>query len=112
MALGWSAFYASLDEALSFHEGLSIPVRDALDVSGVLYFAWVIPYGIAVLILGAACLRFVLRLDRATRNLFIVAGALYVGGAVGFELIGGWLFGRRTVEHAALRGSCHGRGIA
>ena len=41
--------YLSLDEALSFHERLNRPVRDLLDTSGALYYAWVIPYALFAL---------------------------------------------------------------
>jgi len=34
-------------------------------------------------------LRFLLRLPSRNRNLFLFAGALYVGGCIGIELIGG-----------------------
>jgi len=82
----------SVDEASSIHELAIRPLRSALGVqAGVLYFTWVVPAGAAVLLVGIAYLRFVLHLPAATRRLFVIAGGVYVGGALGLELIGGYL---------------------
>ena len=87
--LGFIFVYMSVDEAIRLHERLVIPLQHALNASGVLYFAWVIPYGIAALVLGVVYLRFIWRLPSRTRWLLIAAGVLYVSGALGMELIGG-----------------------
>jgi hypothetical protein len=79
----------SADELVSLHERLIEPVRATLHTSGVLYFAWVVPYGVAAILIGLLYLRFLFRLPRLTRNRMIVAGCVYVGGAVGLELVGG-----------------------
>jgi hypothetical protein len=86
--------FMALDEDAALHELLIEPVRDLLPVSGPLYFAWVIPYGLAVLAIGVLYLRFVWSLTARTRGLFIGAGSLYLAGALGFESIGGWYFSR------------------
>jgi len=80
--------YLSIDEAIELHEGLNL----VLDTSGFLYFGWVIPFGVAVIALGIGYLQFLRRLPAATRRLFCLAGGLYVGGALGVELIlGAWV---------------------
>lgn len=84
--------FMAIDEDASLHELLIEPVRDLLPVTGPLYFAWVIPYGLAVLAIGVLYLRFVWSLTARTRGLFIAAGSLYLAGALGFESIGGWYF--------------------
>lgn len=89
----------SFDEALVLHEQLAPPVRAAVDASRAFYFAWIIPYGAAVLLLGLVYLRFLMRLPAGTRRLFLFAGTLYVGGAIGMEVIEGVVFtttGART----------------
>ncbi len=43
--------FLSMDESLSIHEGSTRPLRKALDTSGPLFYAWVIPYSIALLAL-------------------------------------------------------------
>jgi hypothetical protein len=81
--------FLSIDEIIKFHEKMSRPVREALNTSGVLELAWVIPYGIFVVIVFLVYLRFLRALPRQTRNQFIVAGIAYVVGAIGFELLSG-----------------------
>lgn len=97
-------FYASIDELFAIDERCSAPVRDALDLSGPLYFVWVIPFAFLVAVLGLVCLPFLNRLDSRARTLFVLAGLLYVGGAMGFEIIEGWLFesrGSHNLTYAA-----------
>jgi hypothetical protein len=84
--------FMAIDEDAALHELLIEPVRDLLPVTGPLYFAWVIPYGLAVLAIGVLYLRFVWSLTARTRGLFIGAGSLYLAGALGFESVGGWYF--------------------
>ena len=45
--------FLSVDEIASIHEKLGGPVRELLGTSGLLYFAWFIPYGIALLVFVA-----------------------------------------------------------
>lgn len=81
--------FLAADELVSLHERLIEPLRAALHTSGLLYFAWLIPYGLAVVLLGLLYLRFLLRLPGATRRRLIAAGVVYLAGAVGLEMIGG-----------------------
>ena len=84
--------FLALDETCSFHEKLAKPVGDRLHTSGVFHYAWVIPYGIAALVFGIAFTRFLLRLPRRTAIRFVVAGAVFVTGAIGMEMVGGAVF--------------------
>ena len=84
--------FMAVDEDASLHELLIEPVRNLLAVAGPLFFAWVIPYALAVLVIGLLYLKFVWSLPARTRGLFIGAGSLYLAGALGFESIGGWYF--------------------
>lgn len=49
----------------------------------------VLAVGAAVLV-GLAYIPFLARLPAATRNLFVVAGAIYLAGAIGFDFATGW----------------------
>lgn len=92
----------SVDEAASIHELASKPVREALGAGGIFRFAWVIPGGAFVLLVGLAYARFLLALPRATRRLFVAAAVLYVGGALGMEMAGGYIverFGRTSAAY-------------
>lgn len=84
LALGFLAI--SIDETIALHERLT----GRFDLGGLLYFDWVIPAGLLVLVLGLAFLGFLRRLSPGTARRFVLAGALYVGGAVLFELPLGW----------------------
>jgi hypothetical protein len=77
------------DEAASFHERLMPLGRALVGGEGLLFFSWVVFGAGFVLLVGLAYLRFVLALPRRTGTLFVLAGALYVGGALGIELWGG-----------------------
>ncbi|MGH7231484.1 MAG: hypothetical protein ACREJU_09025 [Nitrospiraceae bacterium] len=83
--------YLSLDEAAMIHEMAIWPLRKQFPryTSGYLYYAWVIPGGAVVLVLAVTYLRFLAHLPVKTRYLCLLAGTLYVGGALGIELLGG-----------------------
>ena len=81
--------FLAVDEDASLHELLIGPMKRSFDLPRLLLFAWVIPYGVAVLVIGFLYLKFVLRLPARTRRLVIMAGTVYLAGALGFELIGG-----------------------
>ena len=81
----------SIEEVCGFHELLIFPLRERLGLHGVFYFAWVIPGLLMVMTVGLLFLRFLLRLPLRTRLLFILAAGIYVGGAIGMEMIGGIL---------------------
>jgi hypothetical protein len=97
----------ALDEALALHEHLIEPMRALLggERLGIFFFAWVIP---AILLVGALAvffLPFLFRLPRPTAIAFVAAGAIYVGGALGVELIEGWWregHGHRNLVYHAL----------
>ncbi|MDI1429634.1 hypothetical protein [Polyangium sorediatum] len=79
--------YIAVDEVFEFHEMAGTFV----ELSGVLYFSWVIPAAVVVLLVGLVYVPFLRHLPLRTRIRFLVAGAIYVGGAVGMELpLGYW----------------------
>lgn len=78
--------YASLDEAVELHEHLG----GHFETSGVLYFDWVIPAAAIVAVLAAIYLPFVRALPARSRRRLIVAGVIYVAGALLMELPLGW----------------------
>ncbi len=81
--------FLSIDEMLSYHEKLIEPTRNALNTSGILFYAWVIPYGAAGLLFLAIYVPFLRRLPPRIARLFLVAGGVYVCGAIGIEMLGG-----------------------
>lgn len=81
----------SLDEFVGFHELTVDPVKETLNLSGFLSFGWVVPAFFVLIIFGVAFFKFVISLDTRIRYWFIISGALYLSGALGMELIGGYL---------------------
>ncbi len=81
------AAWMSLDEAAELHEHLGGAIGD---VGGVLYFDWVIPAATIVVALTIAFVPFIRALDPRTRLRLIIAGAVYVSGALVMELPLGW----------------------
>jgi hypothetical protein len=79
------------DEVFKVHERLTSPMTRILGdgTPGVPYFAWVIPGLALVFVLMLFFLRFLWHLPQPTRRRFLVAATLYLGGAIGVELVGG-----------------------
>jgi hypothetical protein len=102
--LGLSGLFVfmSADEGLALHEVLMLPVRKALHASGVLYYAWIIPYSGLVLMIVLLYARFLLRLPRVIAIRFVLAGAVYVGGAVGLEMAAGYMVETRGYGERSL----------
>lgn len=95
----------SLDETAQIHESPNRALRVALNSGGVLYNPWVIFGAAFVLIFVVAYLRFLSDLPSPTRRLFLTAGIIYVGGALGIELLGGWyvaLYGKNNITYAMI----------
>jgi len=92
----WSALAAvfllmSIDEAASFHEGFIMPLRDLFGFGGLLFYAWVVPAILCLAALGLFLLPLLKRLPVRLFWQFALAGGLFVLGALGMEMIGGWL---------------------
>lgn len=83
--------FMAFDEIIAVHERMIEPMRDILGGGqlGVLYFAWVVPALALVSFLGFFFLRFLRSLPQKTRISFVVAAVIYLGAAVGLELIEG-----------------------
>jgi glucan phosphoethanolaminetransferase (alkaline phosphatase superfamily) len=105
LALSIIFLYLSLDEAISLHERTGYIVADKLHTDGFLYFAWVIPGFIFVLVCFLAFLQFIATLSAKTRRLFLIAGTVYVVGALGLELLGGYwadFYGEQNITYVLI----------
>lgn len=89
LAAGFLAM--SVDEAAMVHDLFDAPTTRLLDdnTHPALLYAWVVPYTVLVLALGVYFLRFLSQLPAGIRWRFIVAGAVYVTGALGIEFLEG-----------------------
>lgn len=89
LAMGGVLVFLSLDEVATLHERVGDKLN-AVAPTGLSY-GWIVP-AIMVAFIGLAFLRFILRLPRATKLGMLLAGAVFVGGATGVDLLGGlWL---------------------
>jgi len=81
--------FLSVDEFTSIHEDLGKSTRDALNIkaTGIFYFSWYIPYGIATLAFVMTYLKFLITLPKSIMILFIISGSTFVTGAIGFEML-------------------------
>jgi hypothetical protein len=83
----------SLDEVASIHEAIGqqserlLHSTTGLTPGGAIKFFWVVPGAIFVFIVLLAYLRFLADLPRSTRYSFLFAGALFVLGALGLEML-------------------------
>ncbi len=81
--------FLSIDEISMIHEKLIVPTREAFGTSGFLYYAWLIPYGVALIVFILAYTKFLLGLPKNIMLLFLLSGFIFVTGVVGFEMLGG-----------------------
>ncbi|MEG4275839.1 MULTISPECIES: hypothetical protein [unclassified Microcoleus] len=89
--LSFIFLYLSLDEVSQWHEKLVNPMRSLINATGLLYFSWVVPMGFLVAIFLLSYSKFLFHLPVYTRKLFVAAGALYIGGAIGMEMLAGYI---------------------
>lgn len=79
----------SLDETAQLHELAILPLRKRLGLGGVFYFGWVLAAIPFLAVVAAVYLPWMWRLPRETRASLLLAGAIFVSGAVGMEMIAG-----------------------
>jgi hypothetical protein len=79
--------YLAIDEAIAIHELLIPRARIFFHASGAFANAWVIPYGIALIVFVSFIFGPLMRLPAPTRNGLVLAGIVFVTGALGFEMI-------------------------
>jgi hypothetical protein len=103
--LAFIFLYLALDELVAIHELTIEPLRHKLGASGVLYYTWIVPGAILVLIFGLSYLKFLWALPQKIRRLFILAGITFIGGALMMEFPEGWIeanYGKNTIAFLSL----------
>lgn len=81
--------FLAFDELFEVHETLIEPLRQAWQLSGLLYYSWILVYLPATLLLGIIFLPVWLRMKPGHRIRFAAAAVTYLVGAVGLEMLGG-----------------------
>lgn len=100
-------FLMAVDEWVGLHELLIAPVGRLTGEGpfGTLYFAWILPATILVLILGCFFVPFLRALPVGVRTAMLWAASLYLGGSLGFEALGGayyWRYGPDNLTYDLL----------
>ncbi|GAB4528282.1 MAG: hypothetical protein Tsb0014_09520 [Pleurocapsa sp.] len=90
-ALSLIFLFMAIDEICSLHEILIPLIKIVFETRGLLFFPWVIPAFILLIVFLIAFRKFIFNLPTKIRNIFLLAGSIYIGGALGMELIGGYL---------------------
>ena len=110
--LSFLFFCLALDEVFSFHEKTTAPLKNSLSSSGfnfatqgIFAFTWVVLGICFVLLMLLLYSKFLLALPTQFRRLFCLAGALFVTGSLGGEMIGSYwadLNGKENFVYTAI----------
>jgi hypothetical protein len=94
--------FMAYDEVMRVHEHLHRPAVALVgeDVSPWLHNTWIVAGALIAALVGAVMLRFLASLWPPFRNRLLLAGGLFLGGALGVEAIGGAV--RATAGDATL----------
>jgi hypothetical protein len=101
--LGFLFLLLSFDEFAGLHEKLSSALAARSANTGLLYFAWAAPAGILSLVGLAAFIPFIRSFPTSLAVLLVVSAALFLGGAVGLEMVGGSVAEAEGVESLRYR---------
>ena len=96
--------FLSIDEVAAIHERTTNLIN-VPKLGGFLYYDWVVFGIIFVAIVGISYRRFLRDLPQDTKYLFLLAALLFVGGAIGVEMINariGYLSEAETVSYALM----------
>ena len=97
--------FLSMDELFGFHELVSDEIKLRVTTSGFLYWPWVTFYGLGVCIFTLTYSKFLFGLPKKTIRLFVASGVIYVGAAIGFDMLGGreaFLHNTETLTYCVL----------
>ncbi len=87
VGLSFIFFFLAVDEMITIHEHLIDPTRKLFNTKGYFYYAWVIPYGILVAIIGIFYFKFIFCLPRKTLTLYRISAVVFMPGAIGMETL-------------------------
>ncbi|MGJ7440583.1 hypothetical protein [Aquipuribacter sp. MA13-6] len=95
-AAGVAAFMA-VDEFLELHERMIEPTRAVLGGgTGILYYTWVVPAAVLVVLVLVTGDRWLRRLGAPARRSVLTGVAVFLAGAIGLELVAGLLVSSGT----------------
>lgn len=94
-------FFMANDEVFQIHEAVTDLTQKFIghDHLGIFTYTWVAPYAIIAIIFGIYFTKFLLSLPKSTAIKFVIAGCIYVGAAVGLEMVNGNYADTRGIEN-------------
>ena len=81
--------FLAVDEFVEIHEHVNAFINTHTNISGLLFYPWVIPYTIFLLIFIIIYWNFLVKLPKSIRKLFTLSGLVYVVRSIGVEILGG-----------------------
>lgn len=93
----------SADESLSLHEWLSHLIGQRIQGGGLFHFVWVIPALLACLIGAVSYIPLIRALSPRPRLWLIASALVYLGGAVGMEMVAGRLIEQQGIHTMGYR---------
>jgi hypothetical protein len=99
VALAAIFLFLAVDEATQIHESTRHFVSRHTNAGGLLLLAWVIPWSFLTAAFVIAFIPFLRRLAHPYAVLFVLAGAVYVIGALGMEMLQGPVVERWGVQN-------------
>lgn len=79
--------FLTFDELCGIHDALFIFLEARTETEGGFSWPWVIPYAALTVVVAGMFIRFFFALPVSFRIRFAVAAVLYVGGAIGMEMV-------------------------
>lgn len=79
--------FMAVDEGVGLHDRLAIPLQQRLGTTDLLFIGWLPVYLALVAVAGAVLLPFARALPRRTAVRLVMAGAVFLGCAMGIEMV-------------------------
>ena len=104
-ALSLIFLFLAFDEGTTFHEHMGDLTEEYLTPmgwlapTGYLYFIWVLPYGALVMLLAGLYAPFLDALPSRTKWGLILSAVVFLGGAMGIEMISAAVYETKTERH-------------
>ena len=80
--------FLALDEGASIHEKIGDLTEEYYESSGYFYYEWLISYLVLLAIFLVSYVKFLFTIPKTIAIQFVIAGVMFVSGAVGFEMLG------------------------
>lgn len=89
---------AAMSDFIGMHEQLSQPLQHVLEERGLLYFAWIVSYGLLAMLLAGVYGRFILDMPNHLRNGLLLLATVFLLVLPGLELLAVQLAEYRMLE--------------